>query len=100
MRWMPSFNCFPRSPRYVSAGPAECIDVIFPKSWLFGKGIRISRAVLLNDFELQLRPTAKLIELKGECCHAPARKSCLGNWLQIFPSSFLPPVLGERPPIA
>src|ERR1700730_10365121 len=84
---------------------AEPVDVKFFEV-LSAENLRISRAVFLNDVELDLRPIADLVNFKECVGHAPtcnsycldAKRRFAGNWFHSFPSSSLPPVFGERPP--
>src|SRR5271169_6201661 len=68
---------------------------------------RVGGPIFLDDLELQLRPTADFIELKGAGGrHLPAcNQNCLarmgglaGNWLHTSPSRRRPPLFGDRPP--
>src|ERR1700681_1707766 len=76
-----TFNLSSRALRYVDPRPAERINVIFFQPPLVGKSLRVSRAVILHNFKLKLRPNTNLIKFQRGY-HVPASKfaaSCLGN---------------------
>src|SRR4051794_22811259 len=91
----------------MGASPAEAVYIVLFQAGITAECPRICRAILLDNFKLEFRPIADLIELEGKgvchattckCCCFGAARRCIGNWFHSLPSSSRPPAFGERPP--